>query len=146
MISDMGTPAEMAAIDELEALQLTGGMRAGGVNASRPLISFRADGAGVRIWPRWQALGLFAPTFEFAWADVGRLVIITGVSGAQIGVRFMLTKAPNVTNGPLIFWRKSIRRPIVWLAPADLERVLAMAPPAIQRSRKRGVLFWPERN
>ena len=142
----MHTHAEMAAIDELEPLQLTGGMRAGGVNASRPLISFRADGTGVRIWPRWQALSLLAPTFEFAWADVGRLVIIKGVSGGQIGVRFVLAKAPHVTSGPLVFWRKSIRRPIVWLAPADLERVLAMAPPAIPRSRKRGALFWPERN
>lgn len=127
------------------ARKFVGGMRAGGMGASRPLISVSVNRTGVSLGPRWRLLEITLPTYEFAWRDVERVVELRGLFGAPVGVRFVLRGPARVRGGYAVPWRSLVRRLEVWLSAADTEAALAKAPRAIPRSQRRSVLFWPER-
>lgn len=120
-------------------------MRAGGLGVKGPFISVRVSDTGVRLGPRWRALGIVIPTFEFAWRDVERVLEVRWISGPLTGVRFLLRRAPSVRGGLVMPWSRLVRRPEVWLSQRNTEQVLAQVPPSIPRSQRLGVLFWPER-
>jgi hypothetical protein len=126
-------------------LDLFGGMRAGWINASIPCISISMTASGARLSPRWRVLKLVVPAIDFKWAEVDRVVSIRGVTGAQMGLRFVLARPPEIVGGFLVPWRSLIRRPIVWFWPGGIDRALALVPATIPRTSKRGLLFWPER-
>jgi hypothetical protein len=127
--------------DELAADEYIGGMRAGGWNATRPLVVVSIDRAGVKCRPRWRGLGVL-PHVEFDWPDVERVVELVGPLGERHGLRFALNAAPRVSGGVTLGNRG--QRPTVWLRARDIDKALAAVPSGIPRTRAYGLVIWPE--
>lgn len=127
------------------SVSLIGGLRAGGMNASRGLTRLTIAGESITIAPRWTWQRWFHPRLCFSSSTVTRLVVVGIVARLPLGVRFELDGAPEIEDG-LQLWRslvgRRVRRPIVWLAAGDITRVLE-ALPTIEQAQARGFLWWP---
>lgn len=131
--------------DRRAVVLLIGGLRAGGMNATWPLISVFIEEAGAVIAPRRWWFGWFVPTYQFPWSSVRKIAVTVGLFGSRHGVRFILTERPRVSGGQgtVMLWRRLVGRPIVRLFPHALDRALDAIPENIPRTECRGFIFWP---
>lgn len=111
------------------------GVAAAGTGATWPLGQIEMTDDGVRIRPRWRWLGLlFPPDYEFRWADVRQVDVLTSF-GSQRGLRFSLERPANVRR-PLgavfAFWPGQVRHVRVGLHAADLETAMTLVPSGVR--------------
>lgn len=125
--------------------EFIGGLRAGGWDATWPLVRVTIAGPGVTIAPTWSFLRFFVATYRIEWSDVVRIDVLVGPLGAAHGVRPALRRPvpPARRRGLAFVWAGPTRRPIIGLLSKDVDAFLASVPLEIPRQRRRGFIFWP---
>jgi hypothetical protein len=122
-----------------------GGFRAGGWGGSWPLMRLTLTDDSLTMSPTWSWVAVLgAPRFDIPWADVLRVEILVGPTGAQHGLRFVLRgrlrrgRRWGHTYRPIY-----VRRPIFGLLLKDVDRALSALPADIPTRRARGFIIWP---